>query len=132
MAQAKTNVIASGPALGFLGSAPHIMLPFAPRDTSFAGPASVAAIQNTVSLQANPAPSALFGGGKANTNVIPKQPAGGLVGQVIAWISSLRQAPVHDNHVGVVGSVNSIPSILGGVQGFTMPPGVPNSVSNRY
>jgi hypothetical protein len=30
------------------------------------------------------------------------------------------------------GPVSTVPGILGGVQGFVLPPGVPNSVQNRY
>lgn len=112
-----SQVIAAAPHITLPGQGSGVSTPLAPVVTNVAGPPSGVQTGHT-NVVANAANSTTR--------------AGGFIASVFSRISAWRQGGVATPHVGVTGNAAAIPSILGGVQGFTLPPGIPNSVANRY
>lgn len=115
-----SQVIAAAPHITLPGQGSGVSTPLAPVVTNVAGPPSGVQTGHT-NVIANAANSAVQQSGFFSA----------LFGRLSAW----RQGGVPSPGLtgGSAGSAHSsVPSILGGVQGFTLPPGIPNSVANRY
>lgn len=112
-----SQVIAAAPHITLPGQGSGVSTPLAPVVTNVAGPPSGVQTGHT-NVVANAANNALQ--------------QSGFFSALFSRISAWRQGGVATPHVGTTGNVGAIPSILGGVQGFTLPPGIPNSVANRY
>lgn len=111
-----SQVIAAAPHITLPGQGSGVSTPLAPVVTNVAGPPSGVQTGHTNVVDA------------ANSTTR----AGGFIASVFSRISAWRQGGVPAPLAGASGNHSSIPAILGGVQGFTLPPGIPNSVANRY
>lgn len=121
---------------------PNARVPVVPAATSY-GPGTVTAPHVILPIAFGPAVSFGAQGGiqspparQAGTGPITTQPRAipQWLQTFAGWFSGRTQnniaLPVTAGFTG--GPVSTVPGILGGVQGFTLPPGAPNSVQSRF